>query len=196
MHTVRLGVPESLRQQAAELYWEAFGRKLEPAIGPRARGIALMAPRLQLDRALAVLDGDRVLGVAGFHLDGRSFVHVGLRDVFREFGPVQGVWRSALLTVLDTKPRHAELLMDGIAVCVDQRGQGIGTSLLRALLELARAHDLSSVRLSVVDVNPRAQALYAREGFVVTKVERTPYLRRLMGFGAATEMVASLIQPS
>ena len=82
MYTIELGIPETSRLQAAELYWDAFGRKLGPALGPRARGVRL--------------------------------------------------------------------------------------------------------------VSPRARELYEREGFVVTKVERTPYLRKLMGFGSSAEMVAPI----
>ena len=44
------------------------------------------------------------------------------------------------------------------------------------------------VRLEVVDTNPRARALYEREGYVAVRTERTPYLRRAMGFGEVTTM--------
>ena len=194
MYTVQRGVPEHVRRQAAELYWEAFGRKLEPAIGPSERGIALIAQRLVLDRAVTAVRGDELLGLAGFHLDGSCLVNVRIRDLTREFGVIGGLWRTILLVLLDDAPRKGELLMDGIAVRDDQRGKGIGTALLRTLFEVARANGLGSLRLSVVDTNPRARALYEREGFVATKTERTPYLRKLMGFGASTEMVARLDQ--
>jgi ribosomal protein S18 acetylase RimI-like enzyme len=82
--------------------------------------------------------------------------------------------------------------MDGIVVRGDRRGEGIVTTLLESLFALARSHGLTSVRLEVVDTNPRAQALYERAGFGVTNTEWTPYLRRLMGFGASSEMVAQL----
>lgn len=190
MYTIELGVPEERRQEAAELYWEAFARKLAPALGPRARGVSLIAPRLRLDRAVVALDGERLLGLAGFHLDGTTFVDLTARDLFREFGPLRSLWRLALFALLDRKAKTGELLMDGIVVSPTQRGQGVGTALLHAMVELARAHGLSSVRLDVVDTNPRARALYEREGFVITKIERTPYLRRLMGFGSSAEMVA------
>jgi len=48
------------------------------------------------------------------------------------------------------------------------------------------------LRLDVVDTNPRAHALYEREGFAVTKIERTPYLQKLMGFSSSREMVAQV----
>jgi hypothetical protein len=40
----------------------------------------------------------------------------------------------------------------------------------------------------VVDTNPRARKLYEREGYVAVRTEATPYLRRMMGFGAVTTM--------
>ena len=192
MYTVELGVPEECRREAVELYWEAFVRKLAPAIGPRERGIALLEPRLELDRGMVALDDGELLGLAGFNLGGRTLVNLSLGDIFREFGPLRSIWRTVLLALLDRKPRSGELLMDGIVVRGDRRGEGIGTTLLESLFALARSHGLTSVRLEVVDTNPRAQALYERAGFGVTNTERTPYLRRLMGFGASSAMVAQL----
>ena len=41
----------------------------------------------------------------------------------------------------------------------------------------------------ILDTNPDARRLYERVGFVAGRTERTPYLRRLFGFGASTEVV-------
>ena len=195
MYAVETGIPEEHRRAAAELYWEAFGRKLEHALGPRDRGVTLIERRLNLERAVVALQDRELLGLAGFHLDGRPLVGVSFGDVFREFGPFPAIWRSVLLALLDRKPGADELLMDGIVVREDQRGRGIGTALLRAVVSIAADNDKASVRLDVVDTNPRARALYEREGFVATKTERTPYLRKLMGFGASTEMVCDVARP-
>lgn len=78
--------------------------------------------------------------------------------------------------------------MDGIAVATGHRGAGIGTMLLREIAAVAAEAGLRRIRLDVIDVNPRARALYERHGFVAVRTERTPYLRELMGFGAVTTM--------
>lgn len=51
-----------------------------------------------------------------------------------------------------------------IAVVPDARGRGLGTALLRALLERAAADGLAAVSLSVNDANP-ARGLYVKLGF-------------------------------
>src|SRR5262249_43363952 len=56
-------------------------------------------------------------------------------------------------------------LLVGMWVAPECRGDGAGDSLIAALLAWTEAHAISSVRLSVVETNERAQRLYARHGF-------------------------------
>ena len=79
--------------------------------------------------------------------------------------------------------------MDGIAVDAAHRSRGIGSLLLDEVAAVAVELGCRRIRLDVIDVNPRARALYERHGFVATKTEHTPYLRSLMGFGSATTMI-------
>ncbi|MEU4501564.1 GNAT family N-acetyltransferase [Streptomyces sp. NPDC024089] len=53
---------------------------------------------------------------------------------------------------------------------------------------VAADHGCRRIRLDVIDVNPRARALYERHGFTAARTEHTPYLRGLMGFSAVTTM--------
>lgn len=82
--------------------------------------------------------------------------------------------------------------MDGIVVSDAARGQGIGTRLLAAIKDEALARGCTSVRLDVIDSNPRARALYEREGFVAGHRSDLGPLRHLFGFRSATEMVCHL----
>ena len=189
---IDLGLPQTLRGVAAGLYWEAFGRKLGVAIGPRRRGVSVLEHALRADRALVAVSSGELLGLAGFHLGGSSFVGVELGHLTAEFGLGGGVLRAIPLALLERKPNEDELLLDGIVVRSDQRGGGIGMWLLRAAVGLAADNGLGSVRLEVVDTNPRAGRLYAREGFVPVHTVRTPYLRRAMGFSASTTMVKKI----
>ncbi len=62
--------------------------------------------------------------------------------------------------------RHAGELF--LAVHPDRHGQGAGTALLRAVIDLADNWLLlERLQLSVLETNPRAQALYERMGFAV-----------------------------
>lgn len=185
---VRAGVPEGCEAQVAALYWEAFGRKLAPALGPPDVGRAFLATHLQHDRGVTAHAGGAVVGVAGYQLGGRGLTGGGAADVLAAYGLLRGLPRLALLALLERAPQAGELVMDGIAVDAAHRGTGIGSLLLREIAAVAADHGCERVRLDVIDVNPRARALYERHGYTAVHTERTPYLRRLLGFGAVTTM--------
>ncbi|WP_235820454.1 GNAT family N-acetyltransferase [Falsiruegeria litorea] len=79
-------------------------------------------------------------------------------------------------------------VLDGIFVAEGARGLGVGTALLEAGHEQAQTLGLSRVELDVIDANPKAQALYERMGYVVTKQEDLGPLRHLFGFNTAYRM--------
>jgi len=66
--------------------------------------------------------------------------------------------------------RHEDhWFLDEIVLIERERGRGLGTRLVTAVMDAARVAGLP-VRLSVLEVNP-AQRLYARLGFRVTRIE-------------------------
>ncbi|MFD7305805.1 GNAT family N-acetyltransferase [Streptomyces pharetrae] len=185
---VRRGIPQGCEEQVAALYWEAFGRKLAPALGPPDRGRSFIAAHLQHDRGVTALAGGRVVAVAGYRLGGRALTGGGVQDVLSAYGHFRGLPRLAVLALFERTPTAGELVMDGIAVDAAHRGAGIGSMLLREIAAIAAETGCHRVRLDVIDVNPRARALYERHGFTAVRTEHTPFLRRLMGFGAVTTM--------
>ncbi|MFF2776097.1 GNAT family N-acetyltransferase [Streptomyces sp. NPDC058052] len=187
---IRRGVPRGSEERVADLYWDAFGRKLGAALGPAGRGRAFIARHLHHDRAVVAVasPGEHVVGVAGYQLGGRGLTGGGVRDVLSGYGLFRGLPRLAVLALLERTPAPGELVMDGIAVDPAHRGTGIGSLLLREIATVAAEHGCSRIRLDVIDVNPRARALYERHGFAAVRTERTPYLQDLMGFGAVTTM--------
>ncbi|MEV5445149.1 GNAT family N-acetyltransferase [Streptomyces sp. NPDC052644] len=185
---VRRGVPPGEEARVAALYWEAFGRKLAPALNPPEAGRRFIADHLRHDRGVTALVGGRVIGVAGYRIGDRGLTGGGARDVLSAYGPLRGLPRLAVLALFERTPADGELVMDGIAVDAAHRGGGIGGLLLEEIAAVAADHGCRRVRLDVIDVNPRARALYERHGFTAVRTERTPYLRGLMGFGAVTTM--------
>lgn len=185
---IELGFGQEQHQAAANLYWDAFGRKLDHAIGPRDRGIGLIERGLDRERAVSALQGDDLVGIAGFSLEGRALANIQARDIIKEFGLWSGIRRSMWASLLHRKPPPDALLMDGIVVRADRRGHGIGKMLLTRVFELAQEHGKRVVRLDVVDTNPAARRLYDRMGFIEIKTDKVPFLRRVMGFSAATTM--------
>ena len=63
------------------------------------------------------------------------------------------------------------------------------SALIRAIKHEAVDRGLSTVRLDVIDTNPRARALYERHDFVATGTQRLGLLRHVFGFHSATAMV-------
>ena len=185
---VGIGFEPRHRHAAAQLYWDAFGLKLEHVIGPRSQGVALIERTLEADRAVTAFQGDILVGLAGFHLEGRALTEISVRDIIREFGIWSSLRRIAWAALLERSPEPDELLMDGIVVRADRRGHGVGTKLMLRMFDLALEHGKRVVRLDVVDTNPAARKLYERLGFVEVRTERVPFLRRVMGFSAATTM--------
>jgi GNAT superfamily N-acetyltransferase len=68
----------------------------------------------------------------------------------------------------------------------------VGSALLEAVAIEAEARGYRAVRLDVVDTNPRAKALYAREGFRVLNTTQMGVLRHVFGFASSTTMVRDL----
>jgi ribosomal protein S18 acetylase RimI-like enzyme len=56
-----------------------------------------------------------------------------------------------------------------LGVRPEMQGKGVGTKLIEHLLELGREEGRTQAALDVSTLNPRAQALYERFGFQVTK---------------------------
>ena len=180
-------LPEAAREAAAELYWDAFGRLLRPALGRSPRAIAVLADGIDPRRAIAAMDGDELVGVIGLHYAGHAFTHLSARSLLRHLGP-GGVPRLVPLLLFNGRPDGGEMRLDGLAVRPERRGQGIGSQLLREAARRTAILGIDVIRLEVVDTNPRARHLYEREGYVVVRTEATPYLRRMMGFGAVFTM--------
>ncbi len=193
MVTIRPGFTENQRPAAARLYWEAFGGKLGPVLGPEPRAIAFLTRVLRADHCLSALGPDgSLLGLAGFKSPQGSFAGGTPADLRAAYGIAGALWRTALLRLLAHEVDNHRFLVDGIAVTRAARGQGIGTALLDALCDTARARGYGSIRLEVIDTNWRARALYEREGFTAVRTERLGPLRHIFGFSNATTMVRPL----
>lgn len=187
--TLKVGLPMELRRDAARLYLDAFDRKLGPILGRDDRAVSYLAQTLQLTKSIAALGpGGELLGLAGFHDDRGGFVGGGFQDLRQHYGLIGAIWRGALLSLFERTPEKHQLLMDGVVVSADSRGLGIGSELLNGVGEVARARALSVIRLDVVDTNPRAQALYTRNGFVPAGEQSVWPLHWLFGFRKSLTM--------
>jgi GNAT superfamily N-acetyltransferase len=185
------GFPESQRDCVVGLFWQSFRGKLEPVMKPEENALAFLERVADAAHAISALSTDgRVLGIAGFKTANGAFIGGGLRDMCAVYGLIGGFWRGLVLSLLERPLQPGTLLMDGIFVSDDARGQGIGSALLAAIKDRATELGCSSVRLDVIDTNPRARDLYERQGFIAGKTaDMGPLLQYVFGFRQATTMV-------
>jgi GNAT superfamily N-acetyltransferase len=187
------GLPESQRLEAARLYLEAFRTKLNPVFSTDEVAVRLLAEAFDPGRAIVVLRDERVVGVLGLSYGGRRFVNLRPAQLVREYGTINGWGRALLAAQFEREPAQDQLLLDGIAVARDARGGGVGTLLLMEVSAYALRRGLRSIRLDVVNTNPRAERLYRRLGFAATRTARVPWpLNALFGLSAVTTMVRTL----
>lgn len=187
--TISQGLADRHRDQAALLYMEAFRPLLQPFLGDGPRALDLLARSLNPTHAIVAKRGGQLAGLAGIQDSGGSLLDIGLSAMIRSYGLAGGGLRYLGMALLLSRSRQpGTLLMDGIAVAPEYRGQGIGTQLLQAVCEHARERFFNDVRLDVLDSNPRARALYERQVFVAVKERSYPFLQRFFGFSAVTEM--------
>lgn len=187
---ISTGLPEQFRTQAAQLYWEAFSGKLGKILGHEQRVIPYFKSIIAADQAIIALsdDGEELLGLAGFDLGEGGFIGGGLKEIIKHYGYVGGLWRGVLLDVFTRKVKSETLQMDGITVSKNARGQGVGTALLVAIFEKARAEHIPYVELDVINTNPRAKALYKRMGFVEISANKIWPMSYLFGFSMSYKM--------
>ncbi len=191
--TISHGLPEALRPEAAQLYWQAFGGKLGRVMGPDARAHRYLERVIRIDHALVVLDGDgQLLGLAGFKTPQGSFAGGSWGDLRAVYGIFGSLWRGTLLALLSREVDNDRFLLDGICVASAARNQGLGAALMAAIEDEARQRGYGYVRLDVIDSNWRARALYERLGFMAVNTSPLGPLRHVFGFDAAITMVKPL----
>jgi len=192
-HRISSGFDDSERAMIAALYWEAFAQKLAMPMGPSEKAQRFIARHLDPDFALVARDPKgRVQGVAGFKTADGALINGGIRDLAAIYGWASTLWRAPLLALVERNLAADVLLMDGICVAQAARGSGLGTALLSAIKQTARARGCSHVRLDVIDTNTRAHALYLREGFRDIGTHHLGPLRHVFGFSASHEMCCAV----
>lgn len=157
---------------------------------------------MTLDEALIILtdllDGEQVIialqdgqlaGFAGIQHRKKHLFKISIYPFVKHLGFVRGLFAVFVLALFGRPYKDGELLMDGICVDKNGRGQGIGSLLLETIFEFARQNGYKTVRLDVVDTNPGARKLYERKGFEPTASHHHLFTKKLMGFSASTTMV-------
>ncbi|PJI86425.1 acetyltransferase (GNAT) family protein [Yoonia maricola] len=187
---ITTGIPQKDREEAAALYWNAFGEKLGFTLGPKYQAMMFVRSVLRPDHGICAHDDEgKLLGIAGFKTNHGSLVGGDFKDLRRIYGWTSAAVRISLLGLLERDVENERFLMDGLFVAPEARGRGVGTALLDAVANEAKQRGYTQVRLDVVDTNPRAKALYRHVGFKELKTVKIGLMRHIFGFSASTTMV-------
>ena len=187
---IKIGWSIEHANQVAKLYEEAFGSKFCKAIRDKQARIDVLSKCFCPGYSYVALVDGEIAGIAGFQTQSGSLTGgMNLRGLIGELGLLKGVWAGLVLSLFERQPQTRELVMDGIVVDSKFRGRGLGSKLLDRIVRHAQEHGFESVRLDVIDTNPRARKLYESKGFTAKHTEQFPYLKRLIGFSGATTMV-------
>lgn len=191
--TIQQGLTPQQTPAAAALFCRALHEKITPVLGDIPRATAFLTPAFEPDRAIIALRDDQLLGIAGYKVDGRGIINrnLTLKRFWNEYG-ISAPLRILGLLILDSMNHSNGLLIDSLVVHEDTRGQGIGTMLLDAAEQRARELGINQMSISVIDSNPRAQALYERNGFTTSKVEHLGPLKRFFPFRSVINMTREL----
>ncbi|GAA3231872.1 GNAT family N-acetyltransferase [Oerskovia jenensis] len=192
--TISRGFTEDERGRVASLYWEAFGRKLRPGFVDEQTGVAVVRAALRRDQMLVARQGDDVIGVCGFYDAGAGAADLRWSRLRQALSVPAALRASLVLSLLSRSPHPGSFVLDGICVDRAARGLGVGTALLGAASEGARRDGARTVRLSVIDGNPRARALYERQGFVPVDRGTLGLLSPVYGFDGYTTMERTVDQ--
>lgn len=193
MVAVRHGFPDESTDQAAALYWEAFGQKLGIVMGPHEKALRFIKRVIDPSHAISAIDDDgRLLGVVGFKTAAGALVGGSFQDLVAVYGLSGAVWRACFLAMLDREAENNRFLMDGIFVTARARSKGVGSALLDAIANEAKTRGYHSLRLDVINTNPRARALYERHDFTALRTKTMGPLKHIFKFDSATTMVRYL----
>lgn len=187
--TYQKGLPERFRSEAAALYEEAFGQKFAVAVTSAEDRIRLIENGLIAEWAIVAMTSDRLVGIAGMNTpDGVFTGGINYPALISQLGFFRGNRAALVFKLFDRQRIKGQLLMDGITVHKDFRGQGIGSRMLDEVAAYGHDHGYRKVRLDVIDANARAKELYESKGFRSIRTEHFPYLKGIFGFGSSTTM--------
>ncbi len=187
--TYQTELPSHFISTAVNLYHEAFENQLKVAIKSyHSRKLILNSYFMFRSGIIAQSEGE-LIGIACIYAQ-NSLLARGLTytKLISQLGFIQGNWAAFIFSLYRRKPVLGELVIDGIVVRSDARGQGIGSRLLEEVKNYAKVHKFSCIRLDVIDMNSKAKRLYERKGFKSLNSECFPYLKWLLGFGGYTTM--------
>lgn len=191
MTQIHHNLPDKFREPAIALYYEAFESKFSKLF-TQEEALKILPELLNGEQAIYAVQDEALVGFAGVQHGRQKLFKSSLHPFTTHLGMMRGLLAAFVLSLFERPYTEGELLMDGICVDKKMRGQGVGSALLAAIYDFAREKGYQSIRLDVVDTNPKARKLYERIGFEAQETQRHPFTKKMLGFSASTRMVKKI----
>ncbi len=139
---------------------------------------------------VAVLDGV-VVGIGGMRFASQNlpFTLAAVSAFIRFYRPlavIRTIQRGLRIERVLQPPKKNVGIIYQLGVAPEHQSKGIGRQLIHQLLEQIKMRGMTTAALDVAVTNPRAQALYEREGFVATAMHTS---RLVSQFGKVVDHV-------
>ena len=182
MVAIQKGIPPEAIRSAADLYLSALWEKFRPVLGNDERAISVVESSIKPNNCFSAMEDHQLIGVLAIQTTKQHFLNPGLMDLKTHYGIAGAIAKGIALQLLQYKPRHGELYVEGVAVAEFARGKGVGTKLFEAMTNYARGQAYRTISLEVIDTNKRALTLYERLGFAIKKRSKIWPLNKIIGW--------------
>jgi ribosomal protein S18 acetylase RimI-like enzyme len=181
----QIELTDSFKNKFADIYFQAFGRKITALIRPESKAREIIINSLNYDMALYALDERKnLLGFLGFQTGYKAFIRYSYHNFREYFNPVSAFLKWIILKLSVPGLQKTEIRIDSIAVDGSLRGKGVGTALIEHFFNFAKINNYKKIYLEVVDTNPEAKKLYRNLGFNTKKRVNYYFFARRAGFSA------------
>jgi len=171
------------------IFYDSFERKITAFIKSKQKALSIFENSLNTDRIMLAVEDKKITGMAGLHYDDRNFTDIKYGTLKTHYNPLKSFFMYWIIRLTTPKIKEGTVRIDSLAVDKSYRGKGIGTKLIKGVIEFARQNNYSQVLLEVVNTNPMAKALYERMGFKVKKKVNFYFFTRSAGFSSEYIMV-------
>ncbi|MEZ5021817.1 MAG: GNAT family N-acetyltransferase [Chitinophagales bacterium] len=148
-----------------------------------AYGFTRSGGELGYDNHTCILIDNKVVGI-GAIWNGKktfSFMLADIKKIFAFFGFFKGLmilFRALKVEMLIPPPKKKEWVIAHLAIDSTITGKGLGTKLIHYLIDSVSIKPDEKTILDVSFINPKAQKLYERLGFKVTKKKESKLQRK------------------
>ncbi|SET41084.1 GNAT family N-acetyltransferase [Thalassotalea agarivorans] len=144
------------------------------------------------DHFVAEINGE-VVGLVGYRpaQDNLRYTLSAIKRIFVYYGLLSGlkvIKRGLAFEKIVPPPPKNTACLHNFGVSNSVRGQGIGARMMTMVAEKAKQQGYSAVVLDVAETNPKAKALYLRQGYQVIDA-KTGRLQNRFGRGVSHELM-------